>query len=372
VDVSFAASFFGEHVPVRALKVPARSERLLLATLVGTAFFALALAWLLANDPRRAAGDFTYPWLAARALLDGREPYATVLAESPYRSALFYPLPAAFVAMPFAALPPHLAGATFTGIGFGWLTYHLLAAGRWRLLVLTAAPALFAVLAVQWSPLLTAAALSGPALALVIAKPTIGLALAVSVLPSTPRPGRQAAATAAGVTVLVALSLLVRPDWPAQWLAVLRQAPDSGQYRAPILTAYGAPVVLALLRWRRPEGRLLLALACVRQNGFLYDQLPLLLVPASAMQAIVLSGISHVSHVLALWHPPKDGSIMALNAQQYPFTITAMYLPCLVMVLRRPNVGRVPEWVERATSRWPGWLRGRAESKDDLAPAHSG
>ena len=341
------------------MTAPSRTERLVLAVIVGALFFTLTLLWLTANDPRRGAGDFMFPWLAARALLESKEPYAAVLSGSPYGSGFFYPLPAALIAMPFAVFPPRLAGALFVGAGFGWLTYALSATGRWRLLVLTSAPALFAVLAVQWSPLLTAAALTGPALALVIAKPNIGLALAAALVPGAPRPGRLVAMVAVGVAVLLGVSLILRPDWPGHWLAVIASDAAGSQYRAPILTLYGFPAALAILRWRRPEARIVLALACVGQNGFMYDQLPLLLVPASAAQAIGLSVISHVSHVAALWRPPADSSILALSAQQYPFTVAAMYLPCVVMVLRRPNEGHVPAWLERAASRLPAWLRGR-------------
>jgi len=308
-----------------------------------------------------------YPWLAARALLDGQEPYAAVPVSAPYGGQFLYPLPAALFAIPFALMPARIGGAVFVGVGFGWLAYHLLASGRWRLLVLTAGPALFTVLAVQWSPLLTAAALSGPALALVVAKPTIGLALVAAVVPGAARPGRLIALTAGGVVVVLLASFLLQPDWPAHWLNAIRQEPRLNQYRAPILTVYGAPAVLALLRWRRPEGRLLFVLACVRQNGFLYDQLPLLLIPASVAQALILSGTSHLSHLVALRHPPMNASVLALNAQQYPFTIVAMYLPCLVMVLRRPNDGRIPPWLERTIAQWPSWIRGRSEHADDVA-----
>ena len=342
------------------VRVPSRRERLAVASLVGATFFVLTLVWLLANDPRRGAGDFQYALIAARALLEGREPYAAVLAESPFRSPFFYPLPAAVVALPFTILSPTYAGAALVGLGFAWLAYRLSASGKSRLLVLTAAPALFAVLAVQWSPLITAAALSGPALGLAIIKPTIGLSLVAMVVPAAKRPGRLLAQTFAVAAVLIVVALLLRPDWPAHWMAGVRSSPVAGQFRAPLLTAYGFPTVLAVLRWRRPEARLLLVLSCVRQNGFLYDQLPLLLIPRSPAEALVLSGISHVSHIVALWHPPADGAVLALSAQQFPFTVIAMYIPCLVMVLRRPNEGRMPPWIDRSIAGWPSWIKGCA------------
>jgi hypothetical protein len=255
------------------------------------------------------------------------------------------------------------------GVGFAWLAYRLSASGKSRLLVLTAAPALFAVLAVQWSPLLTAAALSGPALGLAIIKPTIGLSLVAMAIPAAKRPGRLLAQTTAVATVLIVVALMLRPDWPAHWMAGVRSSPVAGQFRAPVVTAYGFPVMLALLRWRRPEARLLLVLSCVRQNGFLYDQLPLLLIPNSPVEALVLSGISHASLIVALWHPPADGTVLALSAQQFPFTVVAMYIPCLIMVLRRPNEGRMPLWIDRTTAGWPTWIKGRAPQNLIDAPA---
>ncbi|PYP80139.1 MAG: hypothetical protein DMD35_05120, partial [Gemmatimonadetes bacterium] len=35
-----------------------------------------------------------------------------------------------------------------------------------------------------------------------------------------------------------------------------------------------------------------------------------------------------------------------------------VYLPCMVMVVRRPNEGTLPAWLEHRINGWPGWLRG--------------
>jgi hypothetical protein len=40
--------------------------------------------------------------------------------------------------------------------------------------------------------------------------------------------------------------------------------------------------------------------------------------------------------------------------------VIGLYLPALWMILRRPNEGAVPAWLERASAVLPGWLRGRA------------
>ena len=40
--------------------------------------------------------------------------------------------------------------------------------------------------------------------------------------------------------------------------------------------------------------------------------------------------------------------------------VVGMYLPALVMVLRRPNEGPLPVWLERVAGMLPSRLRGRA------------
>jgi hypothetical protein len=43
-------------------------------------------------------------------------------------------------------------------------------------------------------------------------------------------------------------------------------------------------------------------------------------------------------------------------------TLLTCYLPMLLCVLRRPNVGAVPEWLERRIAWMPRWIVGRRES----------
>ena len=65
-------------------------------------------------------------------------------------------------------------------------------------------------------------------------------------------------------------ALLVRPDWPLRWIDVSRQTRDIN-CQVPIAVQGGALLALALLRWRRADARLLLAMACVPQSMMLYD-----------------------------------------------------------------------------------------------------
>ena len=46
----------------------------------------------------------------------------------------------------------------------------------------------------------------------------------------------------------------------------------------------------------------------------------------------------------------------------------AIYLPALWMILRRPNEGTVPAWLERASAVLPSWLRGRSSVAEAAAP----
>jgi hypothetical protein len=38
--------------------------------------------------------------------------------------------------------------------------------------------------------------------------------------------------------------------------------------------------------------------------------------------------------------------------------MVACYLPALVIVLRRPNEGTAPRWLERWIADWPQWIHG--------------
>ena len=42
------------------------------------------------------------------------------------------------------------------------------------------------------------------------------------------------------------------------------------------------------------------------------------------------------------------------------YILLGCYTPALYIVLRRPNEGTIPSWLERQVARWPAWARGRA------------
>ena len=70
------------------------------------------------------------------------------------------------------------------------------------------------------------------------------------------------------------------------WLPNLREAPNA---ISALTLRGGALVLLALLKWRRPEARLLAATACVPHTLLPDETLPLFLVPQTWLEACVFS-----------------------------------------------------------------------------------
>ncbi len=285
--------------------------------------------------------DFDQLWYAARAFRSGGNPYDAVgpgkVFEWPYP--LFYPLPAVLVAAPFSFLDLTWASVVFTAVSSALLLFVLGRDAPYRLAAAASFSFFFAAAVSQWSPLLIVSALVPAAGFILVAKPTIGLALWLY------RPRWQSALLGAG---FILFSLALRPTWPVEWLDTLSAGQHIG---APIAHLGGPIVLLALLRWRRPEARLLVALACVPHTMLLYEVLPLFLVPSSWRQAGALAGLTWVAQAVDLWLGPYP-TLVEQTRTAATVAILFCYFPCLVMILKRPNEGVLPPWI---TSSF-GWL----------------
>jgi hypothetical protein len=200
----------------------------------------------------------------------------------------------------------------------------------WRLWGLLSAPVLVATFQGQWSTWLTAGAVL-PWLGFVwAAKPSIGLALFAG------WPSRSAAI---GGALVVLLSLIVVPGWVGEWLEVIRGTPH---YLAPILRPGGFLLLLAFLRWRRPEARMLGALALIPHTTNPYDMVPLLLIPQSRLELAAFMGLGYIAQALIKAParvPPYDPLDLPVRwlAMNWMTFLLLVYLPCLLMVLRRPQ-----------------------------------
>jgi hypothetical protein len=293
---------------------------------------------------QHAPNDFSQVWFAARALLAGANPYPLI---GPGRAfawqwPFFYPLPAAIVAVPFAPLQMAWASAAFVAVGAGVFAWALMAQGVASLLLSLSAATLVAVELAQWSPLLAAAFVLSPLSVAFVAKPTLGAALFVA------RPSWWAIV---GGVLLSAVAFALHPGWFGDWLGGFVHPTRPLHFRAPVMHPGGVLTLLALRRWRRPEARLLAAMACVPQSMILYEAVPLCLIPR---------GVRECAAFLLLTYAAQ--AALVLSADDLIATgrwiVWLLYLPATAMVLRRPNEGLVPRWFERRIARWPAWLRG--------------
>ncbi len=245
-----------------------------LVIVLGIGIVAGGVCWLFQSIHAIAGTDVLWSVDAARALLAGQRLYTA----QPDPLNIPYPLTAVVIALPLTVLPKALVGPLFMAASSALLAWALVRERQWwRLLLFMSPPFVMALQLVQWSPFLCAVALL-PALApLALCKPTIGAALMLPQL--TWR--RAAACVAFG-----GLTLLIDSTWPLRWYPQTRAYYG---FSPLLLLPFGPLLALVLLRWRELNARWLFLLACVPQQVFFYDALPLWLVPASRRQILLLT-----------------------------------------------------------------------------------
>lgn len=320
--------------------IPTRRARILAAAIV--AGVAVAYTYSVAARSPGFVSDFDQIWVAARALMAGENPYRAVTTGFAGVSALsfplFYPAPALVAGVPFAFLPLVAARAAFAAVSIGVVAYLLTARGWWALAALLSAPAFLTVSLVQWSGWLAAAAVA-PSLGWALAcKPNAGL----SVL-CTARSARAVWVALASATSMALVSFALQPGWVGDWLSALRGQPH---FRPYVLRPGGFLLLLALLRWRRPEARWLAALACIPGTPGLQEALVFFMFALSFRQLLVMGLLSHA----AMWvaYPARQaGDFYSYVEVAAMANLALMYLPALVLVLRRPNEGDAPHFVDR-------------------------
>jgi hypothetical protein len=258
---------------------------------------------------RIGAGDFTWAIQAARDLLARKNPYASPLQ--------LYPLTSALFGLPFVSLKPEVAAGVFYGISSALLAFGVTRSGYHHLLIFLAYPYWAGILTAQWTPLIMASAFLsflGPAS---MAKPQLGLPIALTYF------GKKSV----GLCLLVALlSFIVLPQWVSLWLTQL------GRYSrfVPLLVFPGFLLVLTLLRYKESEARLLFIAACMPQRWF-YDPFLLWLIPRTRRQIVYTAGLSWVPGIWRWFFQPHSFT------QVGRWIVLWMYLPMLVvLLLHRP------------------------------------
>lgn len=297
---------------------------------------------------RDHVSDLAQPWGAARTWRAGLNPYDAVGPEpwrafhSSYR--LIYPFTAVLLTVPLSALPLWLAEGVLVGLGTITLAWALTRTPRdARLWVFASAAFLAVPQMVQWSPLLTASALM-PSLGFVmLAKPQIGLPLLLAY------PSRRAVI---GCAALALLSFAIWPGWIWPWLDALRT--DAGHITAPMRLPGGFLLALAALKWRRPEARLLLAMSVIPHNHSRYEIVPLFLIVHTWREGVALTLCTIVEYAIVLGLFLSGTSLERVEALSGTLILWCVYLPCLALILRRPNA-------EPARITITGWVTGRHE-----------
>ncbi len=277
------------------------------------------------HAPPAFHSDFDPLHVAARAVLQGQDPYAAVRAAPDLLYPLYYPLTAPVLIAPLGALSARLAVTLFAGFGAALLAYGL-AREPWRLWILLSAPVYHAVHVGQWSPWVAAGAWLPWAGLVWAAKPSVGLAYFVA-WPSRP--------AAIGCALLTLLAFLVWPGWVPAWLSTIRGAP---YYVAPVFRPLGFLGLLAWLRWRRPEARWLGMLTLIPHTDSVQEMLPLLFVAQTGIELAVLIGLGWVAYLLILFTVPwNNRDVPGMLEAHWPFVFGLLYLPALVLILRRPT-----------------------------------
>jgi hypothetical protein len=279
--------------------------------------------YLWAGESTAFTTDFDLLYYGAVSLTHGENPYLAIHEYLSYP--LFYPLPAVLLGIPFTLLPIALARPVWdiaVGCAFGYALWRV--RGPYALLALLSGAYLFAMRNGQATPLLVAASLFPAWGFLLTVKPNTGLALWCA------RPSR---AAVIGSILVLLVSVIILPSWPLDWWAAIHQR--STHIMPPLLRPFGFLLLLAALRWRTPEGRLVLALAVIPQHTLPHELVPLALIPANIVEMAIYATGSWLTLIVTAAGEDRATSLSGLVSDAWPTLLVCVYLPMLWLVLRR-------------------------------------
>jgi hypothetical protein len=293
---------------------------------------AIAAAFRYAEHIRFAGAhsDFGAVWFGARSLLRGVNPYPLVGPGLPFDwdFHLNYPATAMVAVIPLALVPEVIASLVFVFLSGAILTYALSKDNWNQIWILPSASFIVAARAAQWSPLYCASFLL-PAMGVMLsAKPTLG---AVTLVSGFTRPSWRS--VIGGAAILIAISLLLFPQWPIAWMRVLRL----GEFTPAVLWPGGFLGLLAAARWRDPEARMILALTLVPITASWYEALPLMLAARSKREVQMLSLISSAGYLSQGFFSPGGEYVPVRYTRM--LLVAFCYVPALIVVLRRRRSG---------------------------------
>ena len=252
----------------------------------------------------------------ARDLIAGTDPYRHPRGPDDVP----YPLTAALLAMPFSLLRDPLPSGIFMGLSCGLLAWLILTFSKpWGLMLFLSWPFVYALLFVQWTPLMACLWFLPILMPLLLVKPQIALPMILTAKPDW---------RGVALTILLGgLSILVYPAWPAIWLRQI--AGYQGTLPPLLVLPLGPLLVLSLLQWRKRKAWLLFLMAAMPQR-VVYDQLCLLLVASNWRDLLFLVSLSWISMPALLYF----GGWTALPGGWQIWIVATLYLPALFVVLR--------------------------------------
>ena len=279
--------------------------RILISTVIGVA--SAVFCWFLLRRLHQGAADFTWAIRAAQHLLAGKNPYDTPLEQ--------YPLTAALFGLPLVLLRPEVAAALFYGISSALLALGLTRQGYARLLIFLAYPYWAGMLTAQWTPLIAASAFFPMLLPATLAKPQIGLPVALT---------HVSWRGVLACLVFLLLTLIALPSWPLLWIH------QFGYYEhfIPLLVLPGPLLILALWRYRDRDAWLLLLAAIMPQRWF-FDAFILWLIPKTRREILFTAFFSWGAGIWRWYQYPHSFS------QVGRWAVLVIYLPMFVVVLAR-------------------------------------
>lgn len=287
-------------------------KRITVAALIGLG--SGTFCWFLVKHLHQGAGDFQWALHLAARLVARQNPYDTPFEQ--------YPLPAAFVALPFLRLRPEIAAGFFYGISSALLAFGITRHGYGRLRIFLAYPYWAAVLTAQWTALIAASAFFPLLLPATMMKPQVGLPVFLT---------RLSRRGVLACIFVAAISFAVLPQWPMLWL---RQT-HYYEHFIPVLIFPGPLLLLALLRYRDRDAWLLLLASLLPQRWF-FDSFPLWLIPKSRRELLLTAVFSWGAGILRWYHQPANFTEVGRVA------VIFLYLPMLLVVLFRSRSAPEP------------------------------
>ncbi len=266
---------------------------------------------------------------AARDLLAGRDPYGYPVNHL----TVPYPLPAAFLGLPFAGLADTSVAAAFIVLFVGVFVWAVLRAGeKWRLIMLLSWPFLYSILAVQWTPLICALWFIPELAAVTLIKPQNALPFLL-----TTKPRKWPLLATAGVLLA---SLALYPKWPFVWLG---QLPTYEGVVPLTYMPWGLLILPALLRWRDRRAWFLLLMACMPQR-MVYDQFFVLLIAQNPRQLLALIACSWLPFAAVM----QSSNVANVVGTWQLWVVIAHYIPATIVLLW-PDLQAV--WARRWNAR---------------------